>query len=112
MTQRKILRMIHVMGKVDSVSGDYIETKILTVFEFYMYDLLKLCMRSCNCLYSTTFLNTTFTPLENPNKTRSNRLLYQKPFCGNKQKSYSIENKGSKLFNLLGENDLLPPNLG
>ena len=53
------------------------------------------------------------TPYENVYQTRPNRLLYQNLSAEISKITFNIaQDRGSKLSNLLGDNDFLPPKLG
>ena len=80
--QRKIVRMIYFKNKCDSITEALIDNEILTVHELYIYDLVK-----------------------------SKYTSFVTHCCENNTKTNSLTNRGSKLLNLLNENNLLPQNI-
>ena len=77
------------------------------------YELTKFCLRSLNQKHSTFFLNSMFSLISFAYNTRNSIFQnFVPPFCNNKQISCSLTNRGSKLLNILAENNLLPEKVG
>ena len=59
--QRKIVCMICFKRKFDTITKFFSDSKILTVHELNVYDLMKFCLQSLNQKHPTCFLNSLFT---------------------------------------------------
>ena len=106
--QKKILRTIYFMKKDEHVGNLFVQNKILSVYELYIYELLKCVLRSAGKLHSEEYMNNLFQYKENPRLTRSaQKNLLKLPSKSNRFKKCSLAYRGAKLFNLLIENGVL-----
>ena len=72
----------------------------------------KSYIRSLNQKHSTLFLNTMFSLKRYSYNTRKSKYTsFVTHCCKNNTKANSLTNRGSKLLNLLNENNLLPQNI-
>ena len=69
-SSEKKLKFIYFRKRVDHSEDIYVSNKILTLYELYIYELLKFVLRSLNQLHSETFSNDLFV-FEKPKITRS-----------------------------------------
>ena len=96
------------MKKDEHVGDLFVQNKSLSVYELYIYELLKCVLRSAGKLHSEEYMNNLFQYKENPRLTRSaQKNLLQLPSKSNRFKKYSLAYRGAKLFNLLIENGVL-----
>ena len=96
------------MKKDEHVGNLFVQNKILSVYELYIYELLKCVLRSAGKLHSEEYMNNLFQYKENLRLTRSaQKNLLKLPSKSNRFKSCSLAYRGAKLFNLLIENGVL-----
>ena len=96
------------MKKDEHVGNLFVQNKILSVYELYIYELLKCVLRSAGKLHLEEYMNNLFQYKENPRLTRSaQKNLLKLPSKSNRFKKCSLAYRGAKLFNLLIENGVL-----
>ena len=117
--QKKILKFLYFrklsdscrdifMKLSDSCRDIFISNKLLTVFEFHIYELLKFVLKSLKKMHSETYLNDLFEYEHGTTKTRRSTKNYLKlPSFKTQFERFSISYRCAKLFNTLRRNELL-----
>ena len=77
--QKKILKFIYFRKRRDTCSDIFNDNKILTVFELYIYELLKFVLRSVIRAHTQDFLNNMFEVTNCRNTRYSNNQSLQEP---------------------------------
>ncbi len=108
--QKKIIRIMTFAKWRESVNVTFEKYKILTVYELYIYELLKFVIRSLNKMHEDEYLNELFA-YEPPSKYATRRST--KPNFKHKKKfeRTSIKFRGVKLFNVFMDNSHFPTNI-
>ena len=107
--QKKILKFIYFRKRQDHCENIFEKNKLLTVFEYHVYELLKFVLKSVNQLHSENFLNEMFTFQKSEKLTRrSSAKLLLEPLCKRKIERFSIRYRACKLYNKLNSLGLLP----
>ena len=109
--QKKILKFIYFRKRRDTCSDIFNDNKILTVFELYIYELLKFVLRSVIRAHTQDFLNNMFEVTNCRNTRYSNNQSLQEPVRKRQIERQSIKFRATKLYNLLNRNGALPPNI-
>ena len=71
--QKKILKFIYFRKRSDSSRDIFISNKLLTVFEFHVFELLNCVLKSLKKMHSETYLNELFEYEHSTRKTRSTK---------------------------------------
>ena len=96
----------------DSSKDIFISNKLLTVFEFHVYELLKLVLKSLKKMHSETYPNELFEYEHSTRNTRrSTKNDLKIPSFKAQFERSSISYRCAKLFNTPRENEGLAPNI-
>ncbi len=107
--QKKILKFIHFRKRHEQYSDIFETNGILTVYELYIYELLKFVLRSINGLHGEKYSNSYFVFDQSGRCTRSSGLrLLKVPQCKKKIEKNSILYRSTILFNALERAKVLP----
>ena len=110
--QKKILKFIYFRKRSDSSRDIFMSNKLLTVFEFHIYELLKFVLKSLKKMHSETYLNELFEYEHSTRNTRRSNKNYLKiPSFKTQFERSSISYRCAKLFNTLRKNEVLAPNI-
>ena len=110
--QKKILKFIYFRKRSDSSRDIFISNKLLTVFEFHIYELLKFVLKSLKKMHSETYLNDLFVYEHSTRNTRRSTKNYLKiPSFKTQFERCSISYRCAKLFNTLRKNEVLTQNI-
>ena len=110
--QKKILKFIYFRKLSDSSRDIFISNKLLTVFEFHIYELLKFVLKSLKRMHSETYLNELFEYEHSTRNTRRSTKNYLKvPSFKTQFERYSISYRCARLFNTLRKNEVLAQNI-
>ena len=109
--QKKILKFTYFRKKYSNSEDIFVRNKLLTVYEFHIYELLKFVLRSVNNLHSESMLNNLFSFETSRNTRISSLSLINEQCWKQKRQRQSIINRATKLFNTLRTNSVLPNNV-
>ena len=109
MIQKKIIRLIYFKRNFETIRDVFFDQGILTIHELHVYELLKFVLRSVSGLHSEEFLNELFKfEIPTYRTRRANSELMKIPNLKTKMQRMSISYRGTKLYNLLKQNFLMP----
>ena len=110
--QKKILKFIYFRKRSDSSWDIFISNKLLTVFEFHVYELLKFVLKSLKKTHIESYLNELFEYEHSTRNTRRSTKNYLKiPSFKTQFERSSISYRCAKLFNTLRKNEVLAPHI-
>ena len=110
--QKKILKFIYFRKRSDSSRDIFVSNKLLTVFEFHIYELLKFVLKSLKKMHSESYLNELFEYEHSTRNTRRSTKNYLKiPSFKTQFERSSISYRCAKLFNTLRKNEVLAQNI-
>ncbi len=110
--QKKILKFIFFRKRDDHSSDLFEHCKVLTVYELYVYELMKFVLRSINKLHSEQYLNDLFTFNTETRHTRNSTTSTLKiNLCKTKIQRFSIYFRAATLYNILSNAEMLPANV-
>ena len=106
------LKFLYFRKLSDSSRDIFISNKLLTVFEFHIYELLKFVLKLLKKMHSETYLNELFEYEHSIRNTRRSTKNYLKtPSFKTQFERSSISYRCAKLFNTLRKNEVLAPNI-
>ena len=110
--QKKILSLILFLRYTENVVHLFEKYENLTAHELHIYKLLKFVIKSVNKMHNDTYLNDLFSCESRSTHLtrRSMKWLLKIPRYKRKHEQNSVRFRGAKLFNLLRESNILPPN--
>ena len=103
--KRKLCGSIFYKNISDNVSQLFSDKEILTVYELYLYDLLKFCFRVANKIRGHEIFRHYFLILLHVSVGAHQKLFLKHPFKS-KLKLCSMKYGGIKLLNIFAENNL------
>ena len=107
----KNLKLIYFRKLSGSSREIFISNKLLTVFEFHIYELLKFVLKSLKKINSETYLNELFEYEHSTRNTRSTKNYLKIPSFKKQFERSTVLYRCARLFNILRKNEVLAQNI-